>query len=244
MCRNVAVAGACSLAAALFFTAHVARASAPDVEPEFAIWCMAERTLIASWASPFRIPDFTLDQVDGVVPMSGGADGPLRQLAIELEINHTWIGDLVVRLEYTDCVTGEVLYGTNLICRPRGVDDEGEVPCGTTAGFGCDGNLGRSKLDVPQPDSQRYLFADESTNILDDGACAPVLGSGCYQASPGNLLQGFEGLKRGGCFRMVLSDWKVGDVGTLSSWGVWELNPLAATPSLHASWGRLKTIYR
>lgn len=232
------------LLAAVLSSAGAALASQPANDPEFSIWCMAERTLVASYPTATPIQDFTTDQFAGMVQMSGGADGPMRQLAIELEINHTWIGDLVVRLEYYDCTTGVVLQGTDLICRPRGFEDQDNVPCGTSTGFGCSGNLGKSRNDIPQPDSQRYLFADESTNILDDGGCAAVLGSGCYQASPGNYLVGFEGLPRGKCFRMIVSDWKVGDVGTLSSWGVWELNPLSPTPALHTTWGELKTIYR
>ncbi len=220
-----------------------AGASAPGDDVDFGPWCMAGRTEIAAIVANFVIRDFESDQLDGFVPMLPSDDSPLRQIVFEMDIEHTWVGDLVIRLEYANCQTGETLYGTNILCRPRGTEDADNVPCGAATQFGCSGNLGKSKYDQPPLATQRYYFADESTNILDNGACADVLGPGCFQPSVGGTLAGFEGLPRGGCWRLIVSDWKLGDVGSIAGWGVWELKPLA-TPTVPRSWGRLKTIYR
>jgi len=240
--RHAVVIRALVLLAPLFGAGRAA-ASAPDVEPEFGAYCIAGRTPAASWPGPiYTIADNTLDQVAGVERTSDTDPSPLRQIVFQIDIDHTWMGDLVLRLEYVDCGTNAVIYGTDLICRPRGTQPTANVPCGTDTERGCSGNLGRSRIDEPQPSPQRYWFSDESPNIIAIGACPEVLGSGCYEPVDDGALAGFIGLPRGGCFRIVVSDWAIGNTGQISSWVVWELDP--PTPALRRSWGRLKSIYR
>ena len=71
------------------------------------------------------------------------ADGSvITDVVFEIAMNHTWMGDVVIRLEYVDCSTQAVLYGTNVICRPRGTNTTANTPCGAGTGVGCSGNFG------------------------------------------------------------------------------------------------------
>ena len=241
--RSIATPALCAAILLSCGRVRPARASAPDAEPDFLPYCMAGAAITASWPGPsFAIADFQTDQVAGTITTVD--DHTLIKIVIlEIYINHTSIGDLVLRLSYQDCATGKELYGTNLLCRPRGTDEFDNVPCGTGTGFGCDGNLGRSPLDVPQPASQRYMFADESPTYMADGACPGDIGSGCYHPTTGGDLTGFTGLPHGGCWQLIVSDWKIGDVGSITSWNVWERDPYAVSAH-HSSWGELKVIYR
>lgn len=192
---------------------------------------------------PFAIPDNgRIDVIAGILPTV--ADGSvITDVVLEVNMNHTWMGDVIVRLEYRDCATGATLYGTNVICRPRGTNVTPNAPCGSGTGVGCSGNLGSSAANTPQPGSVPYRFTDPAPTAIGEGVCPTVAASGCYKPSPGGLLAGFSGHLKGGCWVLLTSDWAGLDVGSISSWTVWELNT-GPVVTKSASWGNMKMMYR
>ena len=196
-----------------------------------------------AFSPPVTIPDNgAVNVLVGTLPTI--ADGSvITDVILEVGMAHTWMGDFLVRLEYVDCASGALLYGTNVLCRPRGTNAVGNAPCGTGTGVGCSGNLGTVATTTPPPAPVPYLFSDAAVAPIGDGICPTVAPSGCYKPSPGGALVGFNGHLKGGCWRLLASDWAGGDLGTISYWAVWEQNQ-APVPARLASWGKLKTLYR
>jgi subtilisin-like proprotein convertase family protein len=55
-------------------------------------------------------------------------------------------------------------------------------------------------------------------------------------------MSSFNGLPKGGCWTLTVSDNAAADTGSISRWQVSVLNsPTAAVPS---TWGSVKTLYR
>lgn len=184
---------------------------------------------------PFAIPDNgrVQVQVGGLLPTAN--DGSvLTDVILEVNMAHTWVGDLVLRLEYVDCATLTPLYGTNVLCRPRGTNTTTNTPCGSGTGVGCSADLVAGNV---------YRFADAAPAPMADGTCTNPIASGCYKPSPGGAMVGFVGLVKGKCWRLTVSDWASLDTGIINSWTVWEQNqtPVGAKAG---TWGQLKTLYR
>ena len=160
-----------------------------------------------------------------------------------MNFNHTWMGDVVLRLEYADCATG-----TGALRHQRGLPSarnqrHDQRACGNGTGIGCSGNFGSSAANTPQPGSVIYRFTDAALAPIGDGVCPTVAPTGCYKPSPGGVLAGFNGLLKGGCWQLRAADWAALDVGFINSWTVWELNQTPVNTQV-ATWGKLKTLYR
>jgi len=200
--------------------------------------------MVARTLSPaFLVPDnhHALSAVDELATVAN-AD-TLREVTLEVSLAHTWMGDLVLRLEYVDCVSGVPLYGADILCRPRGANLLPPSPCGSGTSAGCSGNLGTSALSTPPPEPATYFFSDSASVPLGDGSCPSLAGPGCYLPTSPGAFAGFRGHLLGGCWRLSVADWAESDVGMIDHWAVW----MAVTPEVATratSWGRLKTIYR
>lgn len=201
------------------------------------------QSVTQSFAPPFAIPDYNPAGVTvGTLPTL--ADGRhFTDVILEVSLAHTWVGDLVLRLEYADCESGAPLHGTNVICRPRGTELLAPPPCGAGFGSGCGGNLGSLATSIPPPEPRPYYFNDAAEFPIADGICHPLASPACYQPSPSGALSGFNGFSQGGCWTLSVADWAAGNTGVIAHWTVWQKST-PVVPARAASWGRLKTIYR
>jgi hypothetical protein len=154
----------------------------------------------------------------------------ITDVVIDLEIGHTFVGDLIVTLIHTDD------FGTELSCdlinRPG-------VPEGM---FGCGGNL------VGNPEAKYYFATRSDLEAIGEPDCKSDIAAGCYSVAPesgaGNGLEIFRGLPQGsGLWRLHITDNAGGDVGFVYNWSV---HLLCQTPvSLQdESWGSVKAFYQ
>jgi len=191
----------------------------------------------------FAIPDNqpSLSLVGTIATQDDGSE--FHAVALEVAMAHTWMGDLVLRLEYVDCDDGTLRYGADVLCRPRGTNLLAPAPCGGGSSAGCSGNLGTTSTSTPPPEPASYFLSDSAGVPLGVGSCPGVAIPGCYLPSTPGAFGGFSGLAKGGCWRLLVADHADRDVGEITYWAVFTNNvPIVATRA--ASWGRLKTIYR
>jgi len=134
------------------------------------------------------IPD---DNPQGISSILSVTDtGALASLELSLDIDHTWVGDLIVDLEHEP--TGTVV---RLVNRPGTNGDE----------FGCSGEDIKVTLD------------DEAGPAIQDdcqtGAAFPQ-----ERYRPANALSGFAGVDLAGDWTLTVSDNAGGDTGQLHTW--------------------------
>jgi hypothetical protein len=196
---------------------------------------------------PLAIPD---NNPVGILtpPIVLPADGDIiNDVIIQLQMSHTWIGDLIVTVTYDpDCNGPQVQapVSATILCRPDVTGDPTmtPAPCGDDDGaVGCGSDLSCNNT---------YSFSDDATASLGIGAfcgatSATVLPTGCYKPSPvgGTPLSVFRGLLKGGCWTLAISDNAAIDTGSLCSWAVFVRNQ-KPVPAQQASWGHLKSQYR
>ena len=238
-----------TLLAATLVLASPARAQKPfDLEAEIPLgvaFCdlFGYKSDVQVLTPAFAIPDNqpSLSLVGTLATEEDGSE--FRAVTLEIGIAHTWMGDLVLRLEYADCDDGTVLYGADVLCRPRGTNLLLPAPCGGGSSAGCSGNLGSTSTSTPPPEPESYFLSDSATATLGIGTCPGAAVTGCYLPSTPGAFGGFSGLAKGACWRLSVADHADRDVGVITYWAVYTNNvPIVATRA--ASWGRLKTIYR
>jgi serine protease len=123
---------------------------------------------------------------DLVVPPGGN----LTDLDVAVQIAHTWVGDVIVRLTHVD--TGTTV---DLIDRPG-------VPASS---FGCSGD----NIDA---------ILDDGAALPVEGQCAAGTPTINGSFSPNQPLSAFNGESLAGTWRLNVSDRAGGDTGTLSAW--------------------------
>ncbi len=142
-----------------------------------------------SLSEPALIPDYTPSGIDNTIAVPSGTI--IADLNVQLDINHTYVGDLVVTLKHID--TGTTV---TLIDRP-----------GTTPALpaGCDG----SDISCTLDDQAGRVAQNEcrSTAPAIDGSVKPT-----------DALAAFAGQAAGGTWRLNVSDNAPDDVGSLSGW--------------------------
>jgi subtilisin-like proprotein convertase family protein len=119
--------------------------------------------------------------------ITGGED--LADLNVTLDIDHSWVGDLIVTLEHIDTGTSVVM-----IDRPG-------IPASAQ---GCFNDDIRADLD------------DEATDPVEDECDTPVAIEGTF--IPNNPLSAFDGEDVDGTWRLTIEDEFGGDGGTLNMW--------------------------
>ena len=158
------------------------------------------------------------DQYDGslasmgclTVAVPAGASAPLTGVAVDLGVNHEWVGDLVVKLESP---TGTVLTLMSLPGTAETVDD------GSWSGLGA-----YAELQAASPvrfrnggatDAEHMGAADDGTVVcLGDGLCDYSSNPG---AGPGTDLSDFNGESPVGNWRVCVGDSDYIFDGTLTS---------------------------
>ncbi len=193
----------------------------------------------ADISTPIPIPE-TDGGPDKLGPLSPIAyvylpdDGSsIQDVVVDLQISHTWVGDLVGFLVYFEnCVTPSALQPgsleelrssgepfVTLLCR------QGDDNCD---GDGCDAHLSCDNT---------YRFGDEATYELGTPYCpegTTPLPGGCYTVSKSSIdkFSTFKDSPKGGCFALFLLDAYVGkDYGTLCAMTVHVKN--TGTPPTH-----------
>lgn len=137
------------------------------------------------------IPDNNAQGLSSTLPVA--QPGTITDLDVLLDINHTWVGDLIVDLVHASSAT------TVRLVNRVGV---------TGGGFGCSGSDIRVTLD------------DEATlGIQTD--CQSQQGQPAFPAPryrPANALSGFDGRSLNGNWTLRVSDNAEGDLGQLVRW--------------------------
>jgi subtilisin-like proprotein convertase family protein len=143
-------------------------------------------------------------------------------LDVYLEINHTWIGDLVVTLTHDGTTV-------TLIDRPGDPATPG----------GCDADLACG--------SRIYLGDEGDTSI----ECTPENCSTCFPGGqvearayiPVEALSTFDGFDVLGDWELRVSDLSGGDAGEICAWGI-VIVGAGPVPTEAVSWGTVKSTYR
>jgi len=188
---------------------------------------MAEQT----FSPPTTVPDNT-----GVTfgPIVLPADAMfISHVVLDLDCSHTWIGDLIVRLEYDENSDDVIDVTSTVICRPGRT-----VSCGAGgSGSGCSSNFATGAV---------YRFDDTAVGSLPEIGCsnATDIPGGCYRPTGlgADALSVFEGRSKGGRWWLFVSDNATGDVFTMTRWAVHILNTPVGVAQ--ASWGQVKALYR
>ncbi len=152
------------------------------------------------------IPDCTPGGVrhEFTVPDSG----IITDLDIDLDISHTWIGDLCVTVEKKSgdgagtSASVVLRVGADFLC------DDG-VCCG------CSGDLVGGSV---------ILMDDEAAGTIDDlvPPCPPIIPAGSY--IPDEALSVFDGIDKEGLWSITVIDNACQDEGTLNAWSLHILN--------------------
>ena len=161
-------------------------------------------------------------------PVMTPADGSsFGGAVLEVGIDHTWMGDLIVNLFYdAECDGSPEVGPISALCR-AGLDGCAEDGC-----CGCSDFIGGT-----------YLFGDDGAASLDEvcvaGGGAP---SGCYSTDPDSALPmaALDGVLKGGCFTLNVVDGACADTGFIGTWTVYSDNGGGGTPVEETTWSELK----
>jgi hypothetical protein len=151
----------------------------------------------------------------------------ISDVVIGVDIQHTWVGDLVVQLRHTS--SSNDVTTVDLLHRPG-------VPTET---FGCAGDL------VSNPEDRYYFGTVLGLSPLGEADCPSVILGGCYAVAPGAIgLEIFRGQPVGdGHWELIITDNAAGDDGMLHLWSLHVLSEPGALSVGDKSWGSVKARY-
>jgi len=156
------------------------------------------------WDTGTAIPD---DNPVGVLigPLATTPGSVVLDVILYVNMTHTYIGDLIIGLQYdADCDGIPETFG-GVLCR-QGMDG-----CPTGGCCGCGGDL-----------LGWYGFDDTVESIED--ACQGPFAPGCYGPDYDSAgLDVFDGLTTGGCFWLYVVDGAEFDTGVILEWEVYVL---------------------
>jgi hypothetical protein len=231
--RLVVCAVSIALAPPAFAADEKEGSEGPPTAPEVASNCDLTdyKSAMQAFAPPDTVPDNNAaGETFGpiVVPSDGMF---IEDIVLELDCKTTWLGDIIVRLDYDENSDGAIDVSTTVICRPGRTGACGQA--GTGVGCGSDFETGFI-----------YRFDDTAAGNLPTVNCSGDVAGGCYRPTglgAGSMLA-FADRTKGGRWWLFVSDNQGGDRFSLTSWAVHLKNtPVSITPT---SWGQLKAIYR
>ena len=144
---------------------------------------------------PASIPDGTgsVRSIPFEVIVSGGSNLIITEVEVELDIDHPWIGDLVVSLRSPSGVITRI------------IDRNGQVPLGFPGPFGCGGD------DIS-------MILDENATMAVDEVCSitetPVLSG---RLRPHESFATLLGTESNGIWFIDIQDLQSGDSGSFAS---------------------------
>lgn len=163
-------------------------------------------------------------------PIGTPANGTISNVILMLDIEQTWIGDLVAWLYYDQDGNGSYDAGpVAAICRPNLAGCAFPDDC-----CGCSANIFGT-----------YLFGDDAVESLGDPNCPTEIVAGCYLPAPesaAGFAATFGGLPTGGDWYLEIGDAAAGDDTMLFAWGVYVCGGTTGTE--RSSWGKVKKMYR
>jgi subtilisin-like proprotein convertase family protein len=169
----------------------------------------------------------TGSMVSSTVAVSGVTGTSVVNIEVDVDITHTWIGDLVVKLQSPD---GDIL---TLVSRPGAAEtaDDGI----SAGGVGSSANLGGAAItfsDLSANDAELMgLNVTTSQSVcLNAGFCNFFPNPGA-STHPTQTFASLFGGEMNGNWTLYLGDRAAGDVGTLNSWSI---RISTVTPSLTA----------
>lgn len=167
------------------------------------------KSYVQTFEPPVDVPD---NDPGGVLlgPIPTPPDGStMLDVVVQLNMSHTWVGDLVACLYYIPTACGDL--GVPLGACSVALIDRPGVPHST---FGCSGDL------VGGP----YFFGDAGGGPLGEpqDQCFSTFAPGCYRPAPEspNPLSVFDGHPKQGCWWLRVSDNAGADLGSISGWAV------------------------
>ena len=145
--------------------------------------------------TPVAITDNDPAGVTSTIVVPAGTAGTILDLDVDLNITHTWTGDLIITLA-KGATTSTLM----------------DRPGFTGTGFGCSG------------DNPNIIADDEGTDGSIEGSCVPSVpqaypvANGRY--TPNSPLTVFDGMPIAGTYTLTISDNAAGDTGSLDSWAL------------------------
>ncbi len=177
----------------------------------------------------FLVGGETFDNTGGFMnygPLATDAGCTIENVVLAVEIEQTWVGDLIIELWYDEDNDGVLDYGpVSAMCRP---DLDG---CDFSGCCGCSGNI-----------AGVYTFGDDGADPLGEFDCPSDIAPGCFAPAPesaGGFADMFAGAATGGAFYLDIADGAGGDPTTLFEWGVYVC--CGSTASENTSWGQIKS---
>lgn len=171
------------------------------------------------------ISDLNPDVVSSITipPVASCPAGSVTDVNLNLDIEHTWIGDLIVTLTGPDGVTSSTL-----------LDEPGDPALG---GLGCNNNNA-------QPPNAIFALFDDASPTPAEGQCNTPNPAITGTVSPSTLLAVFNGGNADGVWILNIEDTEFADEGQLNNWSL----AIACTPPPAANiptlsfWGLLSMI--
>ncbi|HEV8240847.1 MAG TPA: proprotein convertase P-domain-containing protein [Thermoanaerobaculia bacterium] len=182
------------------------------------------------------IPDNTYNGTTGTmlcntinVPSGGGGGDTVDNLSVQIRMNHTFVGDLTIKL------VGPTGIITTLVSRPGVIEtaDDGN----DTAGFGENSNLANNNpltyIQTATDESEvmgrtPVDLATGQTICLDGGTpCSYNPNRGAAVATQEDLSTAYDGTSKVGNWQLCIGDSAGADTGSLDGW---TLNLFATTP--------------
>lgn len=190
------------------------------------------KPLVQEFPTPVPVPDADPNGVQVGTINTVDDQTVFVDVVVSLEIDHTFVGDLIATVSYDVECNGVAEASARVLCRP------GREFCeGPEAPFGCGSDLSCNNT---------YFFSDAGGGEVGlPPACGgAVVPGGCYLPdSTGEPLSVFDGLRKGGCFKLHVVDNAGLDVGSVCAWAVYTLNE-EIVPVESTTWGRIKTLHR
>jgi hypothetical protein len=169
--------------------------------------CVTEGYKQYSVTADLAVPDNNTTGVSSTQTIT--ETGAILDVVVGVEMNHSWIGDLVAGLSFQPACGGPTIGPVNILCRQNRTNCTGQ---GTP--FGCSINL---------TTASDYEWSDAAT--AEAGEPCPTgtnLASGCFLPDNDNVgalpFSVFDGLDKAGCWTLRIQDMGGGDTGTLVSW--------------------------
>jgi len=162
-----------------------------------------------------------------VGPLTTGGSCTITNVVLEIDIEQTWIGDLIIDLYYDEDMDGTYDYGpVSALCRPQ-LDG-----CPIDDCCGCSGDA----FGV-------YTFGDDGADPMGEVDCPAAIPNGCYMPAieSAGFAATFAGATAGGHWYLEILDGAAGDETYLNGFGVYVC--CGTTASESTTWDQIKTVY-
>lgn len=169
--------------------------------------------------------------------LNGLQSGPLTitdtegvvDVVVDVSIDHTWTGDLIVNLYYDAACDGwDDDSPISLLCRQDLAGCPGPGSC-----CGCSSDLSSANA---------YTFSSAGATTIAEPCGSSPVPSGCFREAVESTRFLGDVTAKEGCWWVVVTDGAGADTGSLRDWTLYFLND-TGTATETATWGSVKTLY-